>query len=137
MKKHIKVIFIFSLIGILFSGYLTFSKLFSDTCPLKEGCSYFLGYPACFYGFVLFLILFIISLTLMLNNIDHNNLVKIIFYVSLLGIIFSTYTSLKEIINPPCLNGVCSYSLLIPTCVYGLMMYIIIFVTSILALKNT
>ena len=135
MKKHIKIIFIFSLIGILFSGYLSFFELFSNTCPLKEGCPYFLGYPACYYGFVLFLILFITSLMLLFKNINNKSM-KIIFYISLLGIIFSAYTSIKEIIYPSCLNGVCNYSLLMPTCVYGLIMYIIIFVSSILALKN-
>ena len=53
-----------------------------------------------------------------------------------MAIIFALYSTIKEYIVPSCLNGLCDYSLLLPTCVYGLAMYIVIFIMSILALKK-
>ncbi len=127
MQKEVKIIFISSLIGLLFSGYLSFAKVFIGTCPLKEGCPLFLTYPACYFGFGFFLILFILSLFLIKNN----NLIKIITYVSGLAVIFAIYSTIKEYLVPSCLDGVCEYSLLLPTCVYGLIMYLVIFIISI------
>jgi len=132
MNKYVKIIFIFSLIGFLFSGYLTFIKLFTGSCPLTEGCPIFLGYPACYYGFVLFLILLILSIMLMKNEKS----VKKIYYVSLIGILFALYSSVKELLYPSCLNGICNYSLLLPTCVYGFFMYLIIFINSRIYIKK-
>jgi len=134
MKGHIKTIFIFSLIGVLFSGYLSFTKLFLGSCPLKEGCPLFLSYPACYSGFIFFLILLILSILLL--KTQTKNKLKTVFYISLLAIIFALYSTIKEYIVPSCLNGLCDYSLLLPTCVYGLAMYIVIFIMSILALKK-
>ena len=134
MQKNIKIIFIFSLIGLLFSGYLSFTKLFTGACPLTEGCPYFLGYPSCYYGFILFLILFVLAILLLKN--EKLVLMKKVFYVSLIGIIFAAYSSIKELLYPNCLNGICNYTLLVPTCIYGLIFYIVIFVTSLIHLKK-
>ena len=133
MKKE-KIIFILSLIGLLFSGTLTFQKLFTGTCSLTEGCSYFLGYPTCYYGFVFFLALFILSGLLAFKKKPHKNLKKSIFYVSILATIFASIFSFKEIFFPNCI-GECIYSLLIPSCVYGLAIYISILILSF-KLKN-
>ena len=63
MKKHLslKIIFIISIAGLLFSGYLSYGELVKKAC-LFGGCSYVLGLPACVYGFVMYLAVFIISL---------------------------------------------------------------------------
>ena len=134
MKGYIKTIFIFSLIGVLFSGYLSFTKLFLGSCPLKEGCPLFLNYPACYFGFIFFLILLIMSIILF-KSVTRGKL-KTVFYISLLAIVFALYSTIKEYLLPSCLNGICDYSLLLPTCVYGLIMYIVIFIMSLLALKK-
>ncbi|MFH1276745.1 MAG: hypothetical protein ABIH82_06560 [Candidatus Woesearchaeota archaeon] len=62
MKKELalKIIFGISIVGLLFSGYLSYSELFKKTCPLG-GCSFMLGLPVCVYGFVMYLAVFIIS----------------------------------------------------------------------------
>ena len=133
-NSYVKAILIFSLIGVLFSGYLSFTKLVLGSCPLREGCPYFLGYPACVYGLVLFLILFITVISLMKNYAREK--LKILVYVSLIGAIFSTYTSIRELIFPSCLDGICKYSLLLPTCVYGLIMYLVIFIISLKLYKK-
>ena len=134
MSKNLKTIFILSLIGLLFSGYLSFTKLVLGECPLTEGCPTFLGYPACYFGFILFLILFILSISALVNL--NKTKLKLLLYISLLSIIFAAYSTIKEYVSPSCLNGICDYSLLLPTCVYGLAMYIIIFILSLITLKE-
>ena len=63
MKKRIalKVIFIISIIGILFSGYLSYMEVFAGSCELGE-CTSIFEVPACVYGFVMYLVIFVISL---------------------------------------------------------------------------
>jgi uncharacterized membrane protein len=63
MKKEIalKTILIISIVGILFSGYLSYTELFAGKCAIG-GCSYVGSIPACVYGFVMYLVVFIISL---------------------------------------------------------------------------
>lgn len=62
MNKNLalKLILGISLVGILFSGYLSYGELIKKTCPL-EGCSYMLGFPVCVYGFIMYLTVLIIS----------------------------------------------------------------------------
>lgn len=129
MQKENKIIFIFSLIGLLFSGYLSFAKFFSKKCVLGEGCSIFLGYPTCYYGFLFFLIIFILSILLINNNKESYK--KTLLYVSIIAVIFALYFSIIDIFYPVCPGGKCSYTLLIPSCVYGLIFYIVILVYSI------
>jgi len=57
----LKAILGISIAGLLFSGYLSYSELFSKTCPFG-GCSNLLGIPVCIYGFMMYLIVFIISI---------------------------------------------------------------------------
>jgi len=63
MKKDIalKTILVISVLGLLFSGYLSYAELIKGTCTIG-GCSYVLGFPACVYGFVMYLIVLIISI---------------------------------------------------------------------------
>jgi uncharacterized membrane protein len=64
MKKQLslKIVFGISIAGILFSGYLSYGELFARVCPLGGGCSYVLGAPACVYGFVMYMVVFGVSL---------------------------------------------------------------------------
>ena len=119
-------IFTFSLIGTLFSGTLTYQKLFSGSCPLTEGCSYFLGYPTCYYGFGFFLALLILSFLIWKNK--KTNLMKPTLYVSIASIIFSGIFSVKDLLYPNCPAGQCVYSLGIPSCIYGFFMFLIILI---------
>ena len=61
--------FSLGLAGILFSGYLSAIKFFSATCAFNEPCPYFLGYPACYFGFGMFLIIFASAWLGQLKNI--------------------------------------------------------------------
>ena len=60
-KTALKTILWISVAGMLFSGYLSYSELFNSICP-PGGCKYLLGMPSCVYGFVMYLIVFVISL---------------------------------------------------------------------------
>ena len=60
IKKPLKTIFIISFMGVLFSGYLSYSELISKTCNLGS-CTSLLGMPVCIYGFVMYFLILIIS----------------------------------------------------------------------------
>jgi len=68
MKKQtaLKTILGISVAGMLFSGYLSYGELIAKTCyatALGMGaCTNVVGIPACVYGFVMYLIVFIISI---------------------------------------------------------------------------
>lgn len=118
-------IFFLTLAGFLFSGYLSLVKLLSNTCALNEPCPYFLGYPACWYGFGMFTVLFILAIIS-----QWKESTKLIYWfqivVSVIGIIFAGYFTVPEIIR--LFNGTSAYSLGLPTCAYGLIFYILIFI---------
>lgn len=60
-KIALTTILVISIVGILFSGYLSYSELTSGTCALGT-CSTVGGIPACVYGFVMYLVVFVIAL---------------------------------------------------------------------------
>jgi hypothetical protein len=68
MKKSsaLLTVFIISIAGLLFSGYLSYTELFAGFCGASKlgmgGCTNVLQIPACVYGFVMYLTIFIVSL---------------------------------------------------------------------------
>lgn len=60
-KIALKSILIISIAGMLFSGYLSYTELIKQSCAFG-GCSYLLGAPTCVYGFVMYTLVFVISL---------------------------------------------------------------------------
>jgi hypothetical protein len=123
-----QLILIFAILGTLFAGYLSISKLILGYCPLKEPCPIFLGQPACVTGLVLYLAILIISMILLLckNKRHCTNMLKAINIISIVGILFAIYNTYLEIFTIKCPGG-CTYSLLIPTCIYGLIMFILVY----------
>lgn len=134
MRKKIKIYKIlfplFTLAGVLFSGYMSAVKLFSKTCAFGETCPLFMGFPACYVGFILFLTLFILSLFLAAKKHKDKILTNSIFFVSFFGILFAFYYSVKEV---PLLiqNGFGFYKFFLPTCMIGFIFFLIIFIFSI------
>lgn len=61
-KVALTLVLLISLGGMAFSGYLSYGELFQGSCPVSGGCSNVLGMPACVYGFVMYLLIFIVSL---------------------------------------------------------------------------
>ncbi len=131
-SKYNKIIFFISLGGLLFSGYLSAVKLLTSTCAFNETCPYFLGYPTCFYGFLMFLLIFVASLLGMLKNARKEKAILVHVIVSIIGIMFAGYFVAHEI------NLTIGDSILgLPTCVYGFIFYVAIFVFSIKQFAKT
>ena len=60
---------------------------------------------------------------------------KAILGISIAGILFSGYLSYTELFRGTCPLGGCSYMLGLPVCVYGLVMYIAVFIVALLGLR--
>lgn len=60
-KTALQSIMILSIAGMLFSGYLSYSELVKQYCVFGT-CSNVAGVPACVYGFVMYLVVFVISI---------------------------------------------------------------------------
>jgi ABC-type tungstate transport system substrate-binding protein len=60
MRRALQVVLVISVIGIVFSGILTYRELCSAAgggCPAVGASGTILGYPACLYGLVMYLLL--------------------------------------------------------------------------------
>lgn len=60
-KISLFIIMIISLGGLIFSGYLSYGELFNKSCYIG-GCSTVANIPACVYGFVMYLVVFLVSI---------------------------------------------------------------------------
>ena len=137
MNKDIKLFFLFvlGLSGLMFSGYMSGIKLFTNTCAFNEPCPYFFGFPACYLGFGLFLTLFIIATALVLGNIGIKKGIKFILLFSSLGIIYAGYFSLIEI--PAFFDlGFRAYVFGLPTCALGLIFFLLIYIVGYIKFRQ-
>ena len=127
-----KALLTLSTLGLLFSGYLSGTKLVTGSCAFNEGCPEFLGYPACYFGFGMFTLLFIFSLLLVLKKMDTEITLSYMVGISGLGILFAGYFTLGEL---PILfrEGLGAYVTGLPTCALGLIVYLIVFMVSLKA----
>ena len=69
--KALQAILVISIAGLLFSGYLSFSEIFNKQCSL--GCTAgdsgnLFGIPVCVYGFVMYFIIFSITVLGLVNK---------------------------------------------------------------------
>ena len=64
MWRALQIAFLLSLVGTLFSGALSYRELFGSTalaCPAPGAAGTVFGYPACVYGFFVFLALTVVT----------------------------------------------------------------------------
>jgi uncharacterized membrane protein len=65
-KTALWTIFGISIAGMLFSGYLSYGELIAKSCYAAKlglgSCTNVGGIPACVFGFVMYLIVFVISI---------------------------------------------------------------------------
>lgn len=64
MKRALQVILAISLVGVAFSGTLTYREFFGTSalsCPSPGAPGTILGYPACVYGLVIYIVIAIVS----------------------------------------------------------------------------
>jgi uncharacterized membrane protein len=104
-----------SLAGLIFSGYLAGTKLFSGGCAFKEPCPYFFGVPVCYVGFILYTILTALSL-LQRRSGENWNLIA---GVSGVGVLYAGYFTFTEI----AFGFASNYALFLPTCAWGLIFF--------------
>jgi hypothetical protein len=131
MKRNFTILLVLTSAGLLFSGYLSAVKLFTNTCALKEPCPYFLGHPACWYGFGMYLLLWLATLGGMFGKIKGVKVFAIDSVIAFLGILFAGRFFLAELLNSR-ITGTLGLS----TCTYGLIFYIAIFAVSLLAFRQ-
>lgn len=130
ISNYNKAVLYLGLAGVIFSGYLSATKLLTSTCAFGESCPYFLGYPACYYGFGMFLVIFLVALLGRLRLIMTQTVAMVLSTVSALGVLFAGYLTFPEFQR--LLAGVASpYALWLPTCAYGLVFYALIFALSL------
>ncbi len=111
--------------GTLFSGYLAGTKLLSGSCALNQPCPYFLGYPACYYGFALFFVLTFVAFFLVRRTLRARTALTVILFVALVGVVFAGYFTLQEL--PTMLReGIGAYVASIPTCAMGFVVFILV-----------
>lgn len=60
-KTALNIILYISLVGVLFSGTLSFFELAMSSCPLG-GCSSLAGIPVCVYGLIMYIAIFVVAL---------------------------------------------------------------------------
>lgn len=129
---RLRLLFVLSIAGLLFSGYLSGVKFFSEACALNEQCPYFLGYPVCYYGFAMYAIMTILLTQHFWGALTRSLVLTALSIVSGLGIIFSGYFTYQELPKLAA-EGLAAYALGLPTCAYGLLVYIAIFVIALAA----
>ncbi len=62
-------ILIISIAGVIFSGYLSYGEIFNKTCSI-DGCTTVGSVPACVYGFIMYIIVFAISILGLKNKAE-------------------------------------------------------------------
>jgi hypothetical protein len=85
MKKWLLVL---AIAGLLFSGYLSAVKFFSNSCALGETCPYFIGLPACYFGFGMYVAITYLAI---------KGMYKSVFGVAVAGIIFAGYFTIIDL----------------------------------------
>lgn len=128
----------FSLLGALLSGYLTYWNVFGPSChvgPLSwlvscggPGKVLIFGLPTCVYGFAMFVSVFVLSLVALLRKAP-TRVLKALVVIGIIGTLFSSVLIVYEIwILKLSFSG-------LPACVYGLIFYVGILITSIFAYR--
>lgn len=130
-----KALFLLALAGFAFSGYMSGVKFFSGNCAFNESCPYFLGYPSCYFGFVMFTLITVFAGLLFFKKWDVKKALLGLTIVSVLGILFAGYYTLGEL-SLLLEEGLGAYLLGLPTCAYGLIFYTAIGVLALRARRS-
>ena len=128
-RTYLRITLGLTLAGVIFSGYLSAVRLVTGSCAFNESCPFFLGYPACWYGFAMFVSMFAVGLISYSGNLTSESAAKIIGGVSFLGTLFAGRFAWIEI-SSWLAPGNRGYALVLPTCVYGLTFYVAVLVLS-------
>jgi uncharacterized membrane protein len=117
--------------GTLFAGYLSAVKLFTQGCAFDEPCPYFVGYPACYFGFGMFAALLVLALLGRSGKPAERDAKRSILLVAALGTTFAGYFVIQEVANWFAAGAPVLYGFGLPTCMYGLVFYVALLVLSL------
>ncbi len=129
--RHMKkILVVLGFLGFAFAGYTSASRLVLGRCAFNETCPYFLGTPACFYGFAMFALITLFAVLLASHAMQERTALLAILAVSGAGILFAGSFTFQEL---PALFrlGFRAYMLGLPTCMLGLLFYILVFCTAL------
>jgi hypothetical protein len=132
IQRWITCLFVLTTAGLLFSGYFSAIRLFTGTCAFNEFCPYFLGYPACWYGFGMFLIMFIVTTLAFAKKIHAETAVTTDIIVALFGMFFSGRFAIIEFVRALSMGGP-----VLSTCTFGFLFYGAIFIVALVAPEET
>ncbi|MBN1585140.1 hypothetical protein JW899_02100 [Candidatus Uhrbacteria bacterium] len=132
--KYLKISVFLTLAGACFSGYLSAVKLFSGSCAFGESCPIFLGQPACYYGFAVFLAMLVGTAVAYFRRVSSPDPIKFNLALSALGIVFSGSFVVQEI-AVWVRYGFRATFFGLSTCAYGLIFFAAIFAFSLCVLK--
>ncbi len=135
IRKYTAISVFLTLAGTGFAGYLSAVKLFSGTCAFGESCPIFIGQPACYYGFTIFLAMLAGTAAAYLKRVEKPWPINYNLALSFLGILFSGSFVVQEI-AVWVQHGFKSTFFGLSTCAYGLLFYIAIFVFSACSLRK-
>ena len=107
--------------GTVFSGTMSAFRFVEDHCPLDEPCPFFLGYPACYYGFAMFLGIFGSALAYV--NASSREPVRRHLILATLGTLFSLNFALEEVASGHIFNS----HLGLNTCIWGFIFFSALF----------
>jgi uncharacterized membrane protein len=76
MKRALQIVLAVAVIGLAFSGYLSYEELFAAApvvCPSPGRTGTVLGYPACVYGFFMYLAIVVVAALGLRKKKTENN----------------------------------------------------------------
>ncbi len=130
-----KILFLISVAGLFFSGYLAGSKLFFDTCAFNETCPYFFGIPACYGGFLMYLLMTIYLACMLAGKMHKVLALNATLVVASLGVLYAGYFTFGEL-SVFFERGFRAYVLGLPTCAFGLVLYVALVVLTLRAKRE-
>lgn len=127
-------IFVFGICGIAFSGYLFLTSLVLGSRALSESAQIFFGVPAFYSGLLLFATLLTLAVYHYKRRLNFEYWLVSTTVVSFIGILFAMFLTFKEM--PTFLkHGFIAYTFAVPTSFIDLVFFMLVFVTSVLALS--
>jgi hypothetical protein len=129
-KTYLRVATLLSGGGAAFSGFLSVSLMQSGVCAFNEPCPLFVGQPACYTGFLLFWVAFVISVLARFRNSESTWPMLANIAIAGVGVISAGQVSLEEV------GRRAGHRLGLPTCAYGFLFFLSLLLVSIVAWRR-
>jgi hypothetical protein len=116
-ERYVRSALVVSAAGTAFSGYLSAKRMLSGMCAFDESCPFFLGHPACYYGFALFATLFAVAVVASLTKTRRAWPALVSTALAIVGIVFASSMTALDI------RSGARHPLFLPTCAWGLVFF--------------